>query len=219
MVLRPVPEAASAWKRSVSTARVAAAVLALVVALTIAARLGLTMSNWGRSFGEALWGSLRFFTIWTNILIGFAMLWIAFGRRLSAAVLSCLTMSIGMVSLIYYALLFRLTNMRGADAVVDVMLHAVIPLGLLAYWLALVDKSRLRFRDTLLWQLYPLTYCVYALIRGTIEGFYPYPFLRPTQIGWPAVLVNIALLAAVFVTAGLAVVALGRWLDRRRATR
>ncbi|MEL6234396.1 MAG: Pr6Pr family membrane protein [Pseudomonadota bacterium] len=198
-----------------TTGRALAAGLAAAALGTLALRIGLNMENRGQDLGQAIWGVLRFFTIWTNALIGLAMLWVALGRRLGASPVSCLAMSIGMVSAVYYAALYHLTRFTGIDVVIDAMMHAVIPLGLIAYWLAFVDKSALRYRDALVWQLYPIAYCAFALIRGEVEGRYPYPFIRPPQIGWPAVILNIAVLAAVFVLAGLAVVALGRWMARR----
>lgn len=46
-------------------------------------------------------------------------------------------------------------------------------------------------------------------------GEYPYPFLDVDQLGWPKVMANSAGVLALFVVAGLVLVALDRWLGRR----
>ena len=34
----------------------------------------------------------------------------------------------------------------------------------------------------LLWQVFPLLYLIYVLVRGAIVGWYPYPFLDPAKV-------------------------------------
>jgi hypothetical protein len=198
-------------------ARGSAAILALLVGLTIALRVHLNMAEHGHDVAQALWRIFRFFTLWTNALAGLLMLLVALRVRVSASALSCLTMSMVLVSGVYYALLYEAGANTGLDNLVDWMLHTVIPLGLLLFWLVVLDKRALRWRDAALWQLYPLIYCIYALLRAQIDGIYPYGFIDPTKIGWGPVVRNIAALALVFVATGLAVVALGRRLGEGRA--
>jgi hypothetical protein len=50
-------------------------------------------------------------------------------------------------------------------------------------WLSQPPQTRLVFRQTLPWLVFPLLYLVYVLIRGSIIGWYPYPFLDPAQAG------------------------------------
>jgi hypothetical protein len=71
----------------------------------------------------------------------------------------------------------------------------------------------LKWRD-ILWALVPpALYCVYALARGTADGFYAYWFLNPTlqtpaQTAWSIVV----LLAAVAVIAGV-LNTIDHWID------
>jgi hypothetical protein len=46
--------------------------------------------------------------------------------------------------------------------------------------------------------LWPLAYLGYALIRGSLTGFWPYPFLNIATLGLPRAALNITLVAASF---------------------
>jgi hypothetical protein len=88
----------------------------------------------------------------------------------------------------------------------------VTPILVPLFWLAFVRKGALTWRAPFLWMLYPLGYFLYALLRGTLEGRYAYPFMDVLAIGWPQTLINDFLIAAGFVIAGVALVSLDRWL-------
>lgn len=197
-----------------SMGRIFAGAVALAALVTVATRVNLNMAEHDRTAPEALWAIMRFFTLWTNTLVGLVMGWIALGRRVPVSFLSCLMMAMILVSGVYYGLLFKPGANTGLDHVVDVMLHTVIPLATAVYWLVFPDKSGLRYGDTPWWQLYPIIYCVYALVRGLADGTYPYGFINPDLNGWMIVGRNIVLLALVFVACGLGLVALGRRLSR-----
>jgi len=63
------------------------------------------------------------------------------------------------------------------------ILHRVMPLFLLADWLALPPVTRIPLRKALYWPVYPLVYCAYSLVRGPIVDWYPYNFLDPSEAG------------------------------------
>lgn len=52
----------------------------------------------------------------------------------------------------------------------------------------------------------------YSLIHGAVTGYYPYPFLDVTQLGYQRVLLNMAALTAVFALLGLVLVGIDRML-------
>jgi hypothetical protein len=64
------------------------------------------------------------------------------------------------------------------------MLHTVIPVLYAVYWLGFAPKAGLAYRVVPLWLTYPLVYCGYALLRGEVDGIYPYPFLDVGRRGW-----------------------------------
>jgi len=189
--------------------------LAALVAGTLALHIWLDLQD-GMSVAGSIWDMLRYFTYWTNALVGATLLWVASGRSIPASALSCLLMSMALVSSVYYLVLYKPDRYEGLDVLVDWMLHTVIPFGLLGFWLRFVDKSKLAFRQTLFWQFYPVFYCIYVLIRGQLDGTYPYGFLRPPEIGWDLVIRNIAVLSVVFIITGLGIVSIGGALSRKQ---
>ena len=71
----------------------------------------------------------------------------------------------------------------------------------------------------LAWSLYPLAYFGYALLRGEWIGFYPYPFIDVTALGYARVLGNALVMLVAFLLLGLGVIGLDRWQGRRLACR
>jgi hypothetical protein len=84
------------------------------------------------------------------------------------------------------------------------------------YWLIIAPKFGLRWHHPLLWSLYPLAYFGYAIVRGSIDGRYPYPFMDVTKLGAGQTALNAFGLAAAFVIAGLLMVAYSRFAGRNQ---
>jgi hypothetical protein len=168
-----------------------------------------------------------FFTILTNILVTLiftatvfspavgrpATGWGQFFRRPS--VQASAAAYIAIVGIIYRLLLRHLWNPQGMQWVADVILHDVIPVGYVLYWLLFAPRMELRWKDALGWLIYPGVYAVYVLGRGAVSGLYPYPFMDVTVLGYGGVLVHAAVLLLVFLGMGLLVVAVGRWTRGR----
>jgi hypothetical protein len=85
----------------------------------------------------------------------------------------------------------------------NLLLHVIAPPLALAAWLR--DRPVLSGRGRLLLILpvYPLGYLAAVLLRGTE---YLYPFLDVPAIGYPATVRNVAVLAAVTMVTGLALI-------------
>lgn len=154
--------------------------------------------------GPRLWAMAGYFTILTNALITLGMLATAYGWRISASTAANLLLSILMVGIIYHLLLTPALPLTGARAWADFGLHSAMPLAYLAWWLAMAPKST-SWRDLPLWLIWPLAYLGYALVRGGITGFWPYPFLNVTTLGLPRAALNAALVAASFAALAAAI--------------
>ena len=163
---------------------------------------------------EKLWGMAGYFTILTNLLATAAMLAVARGWRIGASASAGLVVSMAMVGLVYHALLARLWAPQGLAWWADQGLHTAMPLAVVLWWLAFAPKGIGR-RDLPAWLAWPAAYCVYALIRGQMTGFWPYPFLDVTDLGWPRVAVSIAALLAAFALLGVVLIALSARLAGR----
>ena len=102
---------------------------------------------------------------------------------------------------------------------VDVALHKLFPIVVVLDWVLDPPKVRLVPRDALLWLAYPLAWTAVTMVRGALDGWYPYPFLDPANGGYGQVLMTAVAITVGFFAVALAVVAIGNARVRRpRAT-
>ena len=184
------------------------------LALQFAATFGQT-----GSFPGTLWILLRFFTIITNLIVGLTMTRVALGRRLSVFALAGVTVAILFVGIVHATLLRGLVELGGLALIADRLLHYFVPIATGIYWIAFAPKIGLRWRDALLWCLYPAAYLFYVVARGSIDGRYPYPFIDVGTLGYGRMLLNSLMLLLAYLLGGAGLVALGRALARRRGAR
>src|SRR5262245_27230776 len=91
---------------------------------------------------------------------------------------------------------------------VDIVLHKVTPVVIVADWLLDPPLIPISWRRALTWLAYPLVWLGYTLIRGAIVGWYPYPFLDPAKGGYS----QVAVTSAVIVVAGAVTCLFYAWL-------
>jgi hypothetical protein len=198
--------------------RLAAAVVALAAWAGLAVQFAATFGQTG-SVGDTLWILLRYFTVITNLLVAVTMTRVATGQRISPFFLAGLTLAIMFVGIVYAILLHGLAELGGLALIADVLLHYVVPIAMAVYWPAFAPKIGLAWRDPLLWCVYPLAYLLYAVLRGSIDGRYPYPFIDVSTLGYGRILLNSFMLLLTYLLAGTALVALGRIMALRRGAR
>lgn len=179
--------------------------LVLIIAATRAA---------GGTAAGAVLNYFSFFTILTNILVAAAMTATAFGRPPSASLNGAATLSIAVVALIYSLVLRAIWAPQGWQKVADSLLHDVVPVLAILFWLAFARKGALKVADIPVWLAYPLVFLAYAMARGAVDGWYPYPFLDAGRIGYRVVLQNAVVITAVFATLAAALVGLDRVMAR-----
>lgn len=197
-----------------SVMRLIAAALALGVAVTLIARFGLTMQEKQISSIGAVWNDFRYFTIWTNTLIGVAAGAIALGRVPPQWMTAGLTMAIALVAIVFHVLLAGDVGRVGLDWAVNGMLHTVVPVVFIGLWFLTLPKGQLIWRDLMIWSAFPILYSVYAIARGAVDGEYPYFFLNVTELGAAGVALWVAGLAMVFLVAGTILIACARRFAR-----
>jgi hypothetical protein len=84
------------------------------------------------------------------------------------------------------------------------VLHVVIPALLIVDWLVAPGRARLRLRSLWWVVIYPLGWIAFTMVRGAIDGWYPYPFLEPTgPAGIPGVVAYVVGIAAAMVVLAL----------------
>jgi hypothetical protein len=198
------------------TAALAWFALALQCYLTVA----LSIAN-GKTLIAGVIVFVSYFTILTNLLVAVVLsfsLW-APGTRWGAwfsrpTVQSGTAVYIAIVGIVYSLLLRHIWDPQGWQKLADVLLHDLIPLLYVAYWVVFVPKNSLRWKDALWWLTYPAAYFAYTLRRGAASGWYPYSFLDAQALGYSRVAANAVMLLAAFLLTGLLFVAIARWRGR-----
>lgn len=181
-----------------------AVVVAIGIQLSIHVRLGFSVVN--------------FFSYFTNLanLFAAAVLLMS-GWRASTqtrpSVASDLARNLAVIYMtvvgIVFVTLLRHVDLGSLRPWVNVLAHYVMPVVVAVDWL--IDRPRHGLNRTQLWlaPALPLVYLAYVLVRGAAIGWYPYPFLDPSAIGYGAVAVYALGILGVFLAAG--------WMVKARA--
>jgi hypothetical protein len=152
-----------------------------------------------------------FFTIQSNLIgvAAFAWLLASRSRRRSRGLELLRGAAAVYLTVTFFVVIFLLS---GVDVQlqlgwVDIVLHKLFPVVVVLDWIIDPPTTRLTYRDALLWLAYPIAWTVLTLIRGAMDGWYPYPFLNPASGGYGQVAVTVvAITVAVLVIAAVAVV-------------
>ncbi|MFT7899576.1 Pr6Pr family membrane protein [Tenacibaculum ascidiaceicola] len=138
-----------------------------------------------------------FFTILTNTLVA-----LYFTNKITKnlsifnkkGALTAITSFILIVGLVYQIILRATWNPTGLQLIVDELLHTLIPFYMLIYWLLYAEPSNFKLKPILPWLAYPIIYIVCIMLRGEFSGFYPYPFLNVSKIGFQQSIINISII-------------------------
>lgn len=71
----------------------------------------------------------------------------------------------------------------GLHKLADAILHSLIPVLFVSWWLLYAPKQGLRWSGPLGWLAYPLAYFVFCVILGMLTGRYLYPFADLGSLG------------------------------------
>lgn len=198
----------------------------LATATAIAAWSGLAIQyvllfeTMGGPFAAA-WRFLGYFTLLTNTLVALVATRAALdptarkglnGPRVEYAV----AVSIVIVGLVYSLLLRGTWQPEGWQAVADHALHDASPVLFFVFWL-LRAREPLAWRDTAWALVWPVSYFLYALARGAIDGWYAYWFLDPATQSIGELALSVGMLAGGAAVLALVFVALNRVIARRRS--
>ncbi len=164
---------------------------------------------------------LSYFTILSNTLVAaiFTAAALAPASRagrflLSPPVAMAAAVYITITALVFHFLLSHLYDLHGWTATYDHLLHYVLPPAYVLFWLLFVPKGRLRLSSVPWMMLPPLVFAGWTLVHGAASGFYPYPFVDVTKLGYGGVLVRIAGFVVFFALMGLLYVGLDRLIAR-----
>ena len=195
-------------------------IIALVAWFAVILQLVIMMNNNAAArIGtlETISNFLSYFTILSNILVAVCLTTAlimprsAMGRFFSNyKTQSALTLYIFIVGLVYNLVLRGIWEPEGWQLLADNLLHVVVPLIFLAYWLIFIPRKMLQWSDLFPWLIFPLLYLIYSLIRGAMTGWYPYPFLHAGNHGYGNVALNSFFVLIALLVTGLGIIALNR---------
>lgn len=205
-----------------STQLINASILCIIALLTIVAIRPWGAWDVGRAPDFAGWNLFSYFTVQSNIIAAVVLVlaaitivrrtpfgdWFRYVR--GGAVLYML-----ITGLVYT---FLLQNNPDANPSLgfdwkNFVLHQFGPLFIIMWWLLWPSAKAITSREAWWWLVFPIAWIVYTLIRASVTGWYPYPFLNPDKVGgWGAVTLYIIGIAAAFI--GLA--QLLAWVSRER---
>ncbi len=179
---------------------------AVVVAVALVIQFIVTASSAGVDFPNPIARTanvLAFFTIQSNIIVGITTGLLAhrlerdswWFRTFRLDGLVCILVTFA----VYHTVLAGLADLTGWAKIADVLLHTVVPAMCVLGWAAFGPRARLTGTVVLGSLLYPLAWLAVTLTRGAITDWYPYPFLEAPRLGYPKVLLNSLLIAAVFL--------------------
>ena len=190
----------------------------------LASQLYLIIQNRVVSVAETIVRYFSFFTILTNLIVAVCVTVLLlkpnskWGRWFSkSTTLTAITVYITIVGVVYNVILRFLWKPQGLQYVTDELLHTIIPLLFILYWFLFVPKKGLQYKQFLPWLIYPLLYVIYTAIHGAISGYYPYPFINVTEMGYGKVLINtVGLLLAISILS-LFLIAVAKYMNRGKA--
>ena len=185
-------------------------------------QLYLMLQNRTVPVAETLVRFFSFFTILTNTLVAICLTSVLMRSVATQPffskpnTLSATTVYILIVGVVYNLVLRSIWDPQGLQKLVDELLHSVIPLYFFLYWLLFVKKTGLKASHVYAWLLYPFLYLVYLLIRGAASGFYPYPFVNVSELGYAQVARNAVILVGAFLLFSYLLVGIAMMLRKRK---
>jgi len=183
--------------------------LELVTAITQGPGVAGTMS-------ERLTRLFSYFTIDSNLLVGATSAALAVTPNRDGRIFRVLRLDgllcIVVTGIVYHSVLSGNLELSPAGAVSNFLLHSSVPVVAVVVWLLAGPRPRVD-PATRWWSVaLPLAWIVYTFTRGSIVGWYPYPFLDVAQVGLPRSLANTAVVAVIFLVLARAVELLERRL-------
>ena len=136
------------------------------------------------SVSQVVINMLAFFTILTNTFATVVLTIVGLlpnsriGKVFATPkVFGCVVTSMLWVAIGFHVLLSDYWSPDGMEAVTNYLNHYIVPSALLIIWLVFPPKTQIPKRTPILWEIYPVIYGIYIILRGELIDKYPYPFL------------------------------------------
>ncbi len=199
------------------------ALVRIAFGLLVTAALAFQIST---LLGEGVFNPTRFFLFFTVLsnLFAAAVLLEGGRRQLTSAspvpdmVRGAAVVYMTVTYIVFAVLLSDLQEQLQTNVVwVDSVLHRITPVVMLVDWLVAPPRAPIALRPALIWLAYPLAWTTFTLIRGAVDGWYPYPFLDPANGGYGVVALYAVAILVGFLVVTWAVAAVGSAMRARRS--
>jgi len=178
------------------------------------------------SIPDRLVNFFSFFTVLSNVAVAVTTGLLAIRLDRPSTLFRTLRLdgvvAIAVTGVVFHLALAQLQELTRWYALADTILHTVSPIITVLGWLAFGPRGALSPRIVLLAVIAPVAWIVYALIRGALvldrfgNHYYPYPFMNVGVHGYPVVLLNVSLVAVLFLAVSFGALALDRRLPGAR---
>jgi hypothetical protein len=179
----------------------------------------------GKTGSESIIQVCSYFTITTNVLlavttiIAFLLPHTSWGRWTTKdKTIAAITVYIIIVGLVFNIVLRPLLHFYGWARVGNELVHSVVPIFYITYWITFTAKGNLSWKDAYSWLAYPLLYLLYTFIHGMTSGWYPYPFMDVKQIGYTGFWLNSFYLTLLFMLLSFLLIGIDKMIARRKTT-
>ncbi|MFT6564896.1 MAG: hypothetical protein ACJAY5_001659 [Actinomycetes bacterium] len=199
--------------------------LALLAWFSLVLRFILSFQEGGL---HAVFISLSYFTILSNILLGCVVTALAFNPRRDGPKFRWLRLGavvqIAITGIIFVLVLAPLytpeTTPTGWQAFLNYSLHYIVPSMSVVGWLVFGPRRRITVGVVFSVLIIPAIWFIYTLIHGVIEprafsgASYPYPFINVDELGYLVVGVNTVVIAAFALVIGFIFMGLERLMSK-----
>ncbi|GGF30557.1 hypothetical protein GCM10011399_24740 [Subtercola lobariae] len=200
-------------------ARIWFGAIAVVVAVSLIIQLTLifiggqdvnsTTAVGAQTLGTRLVRLFSYFTIQSNLFVLGTSIVLALNIQKDGPVWRVLRidamLGIIITGLVYETILAPLVHPVGWALAATIGFHYISPWATLIGWLIFGPRPRMGWRFALAAFIWPVLWIVYTFVHGAVTGWYPYPFLDVTTIGFADSVRNCAvvLLIGVIITIAL----------------
>lgn len=201
--------AARLWFGGIAVIVGAALVIQLVLVFTGGQDVNSFQPTTNQSLGEKFINLFSYFTIQSNLFVLGTSIALAVSIRrdgwLWRIVRLDALLGIIITGIVYDFVLAQLVHPTGWALAATIGFHYISPWATLLGWFLFGPRPRIGWRTMGLAFIWPLAWLVYTFVRGAITGWYPYPFLDVTLIGFADSIRNSAviLLVAIAIAAAL----------------
>ncbi|MBS1919633.1 MAG: Pr6Pr family membrane protein [Bacteroidetes bacterium] len=203
--------------------------VALIIILTwfaLIAQYWISFENRTTSVWENTITYFSYFTILSNSLVALYFTFLCWQNinskkqsKNNLKILTAITVYISIVGIVYQIALRHIWEPQGLQRIVDELLHSVIPILVILYWILQQGHKALKYKDSFPWLIFPLLFLIYTLIRGHFTDFYPYPFLEVNAIGFNKVILNSVVLTIVFFLLSIVLIWINRIIHKKKTSR